>query len=318
MNGKFLTGIIMCLIAVISWGGMFPIMGDALMIMDPFYFTLLRYGSAAIILMLLLIAIEGKGKLSTDGQTGKILFFGAMGFAGFSFFVFLGQKLAGPSGAIIAAVMMAIQPLLGVIVNWVTKKTAPKLGTILFIITGFIGVVMVISKGDLRIFVSEDGNMFANLLILIGALCWVIYTSGGSSFPAWSALRYSAITNLYGIFSVIIIVGAATLAGWLQIPTVSMIEDVSGALIYTALIAGVLALFTWNYGNKILTPLNGILFMNLLPVTTFAISVIQGYHLSAFELIGALITIASLIGNNLYIRKLNKQATKLTNIKMAQ
>ena len=47
--------------------------------------------------------------------------------------------------------------------------------------------------------------------------------------------------------------------------------------------------------------------MNMVPVATFIITVIQGYHLTVFELVGALITITSLIGNNLYIRKLNKQ-----------
>ncbi|MFE0561808.1 EamA family transporter [Priestia megaterium] len=86
-----------------------------------------------------------------------------------------------------------------------------------------------------------------------------------------------------------------------------MIDDVSGSLLYMALIAGVLAVFVWNTGNRIITPINGIVFMNMVPVTTFIITVIQGYHLTVFELVGALITITSLIGNNLYIRKLNKQ-----------
>ncbi|WP_102349236.1 DMT family transporter [Bacillus sp. Marseille-P3661] len=319
MNGnKFLLGILMCLIAVISWGGMFPVMGNALTIMDPFYFTLLRYGSAALIFILLLIVLEGKGKLSTEGQTGKVFFFGTMGFAGFSFLVFLGQQLAGPSGAVIAAVIMAVQPLLGIIVNWVTKKAAPKFVTVLFMLTGLIGVVMVISKGDLRVFVSEEGNIFANLLILIGALCWVIYTSGGSSFPTWSPLRYTTVTTIYGVVSISIIVGFATLVGWLKVPTLSIIGDVSGALLYMIFIAGVLAVFVWNYGNKIITPINGILFMNLVPITTFIISVIQGYHLTIFELVGALITIASLVANNIYIRKLTKQISTQPKVKAAQ
>jgi len=34
-------------------------------------------------------------------------------------------------------------------------------------------------------------------------------------------------------------------------------------------ISGVLALFSWNAGNRALTPINGILFINLVPVTTF-------------------------------------------------
>lgn len=308
-QNKFFVGILMCLIAVLSWGGMFPVMEDALKIMDPFYFTLFRYGIAAIVLLLLLLSIEGKKNLATEGRSAKIWFLGAMGFAGFSFLVFLGQQLAGPSGAVIAAVIMAVQPLLGAIVNLVTKKVIPKPFTILCMVIGLVGVVMVISKGDLSVFVSEESNLFAYLLILIGALCFVIYTMGGSSFPQWSPLRYSAVTTIYGFFSIIIIVGFATLVGWLHVPSLKMIDEVSGSLMYMSLIAGVLAFFVWNIGNKIITPINGILFMNMVPVTTFIISVFKGYQLTPFELAGAIITIASLIGNNLYVRKLNKPAS---------
>lgn len=297
----------MCLIAVTSWGAMFPVMGNTLQIMDPFYFTLIRYVIAMVVLVLLLIVIEGKGKFSTEGKVKKLWFLGTMGFTGFSFLVFLGQTLAGPSGALIAAVIMAVQPLLGVIVNWITKKGAPKPLTVLFMLTGLIGVVMVISKGDLSVFVSEEGNILAYPMILIGALCFVIYTMGGNSFPEWSPLRYTTVTTIFGSVSNLILVGLATLIGWLKLPTLSMLEDVSGSLLYMALIAGVLAVFVWNTGNRIITPVNGILFMNMVPITTFIITVTQGYPLTSFELIGALITIASLILNNLYIRKLNKQ-----------
>ena len=66
--------------------------------------------------------------------------------------------------------------------------------------------------------------------------------------------------------------------------------------------------FAWNFGNKIVGPINGILFMNLVPVTSFVITVIGGYHISAFELVGCLLVIIALIANNLYNRyKSNKK-----------
>ncbi|WP_242169371.1 DMT family transporter [Priestia koreensis] len=302
-QNKYGLGILMCLIAVLSWGGMFPIMGDALKVMDPFNFTLFRYGLATLVLIVLLVGVEGSKKLATDGRLLRVWFLGTMGFTGFSTLVFLGQKLAGSSGAVIAAVIMAVQPLLGVVVNFVTKRVVPKFVTVIFMLTGLIGVFMVITKGDVSTLSSGDTNIFSYFLILAGALCFVIYTMGGSSFPHWSPLRYSTVTSIYGTVSILIIVVVATAFGWLHIPTISMITDVSGAILYTALIAGVVAFFVWNTGNRMITPINGILFMNMVPVTTFIISVIRGYDLSTFELIGAIITIASLIANNLYVRK---------------
>ncbi|MFJ7941883.1 DMT family transporter [Peribacillus sp. NPDC096622] len=302
-NNKFMLGIIMCLIAVLSWGGMFPIMGDALKIMDPFYFTAFRYVTATVVFVVLLLAIEGKKFISPEGKSGKLLFFGTMGFAGFNFLVFLGQKLAGPSGAVVASIMMAVQPLLGVMVNWLVKRVKPSGVTLTCMFASLIGVVLVITKGDLSVLFSEDANLFAGLLILIGALCWVIYTMGGDYFPSWSPLRYTTLTSFFGSISIVIIVGLATALGWLKIPTLTMVFDVSGALFYMIFIAGVLAVFCWNLGNKIITPINGILFMNMVPITTFIISIINGYNMPTVEVLGALITIVSLIVNNIYLRR---------------
>ncbi|TXR91252.1 EamA family transporter [Bacillus sp. SH7-1] len=312
-NNRFMLGIIMCLIAVLSWGGMFPIMGDALKIVDPFYFTALRYVTATVVFVVLLLAIEGKKFISPEGKSGKLLFFGTMGFAGFNFLVFLGQKLAGPSGAVVASIMMAVQPLLGVMVNWLVKRVKPSGVTLTCMFASLIGVVLVITKGDLSVLFSEDANLFAELLILIGALCWVIYTMGGNYFPGWSPLRYTTLTSFFGSISIVIIVGLATTLGWLKMPTLTMVFDVSGALFYMIFIAGVLAVFCWNLGNKIITPINGILFMNMVPITTFIISIINGYNMPTVEVLGALITIVSLIVNNIYLRR----QAKLTALKAA-
>jgi hypothetical protein len=46
-----------------------------------------------------------------------------------------------------------------------------------------------------------------------------------------------------------------------------------------AFCAGFVAVLSWNVGNKILTPLNGMLFINVLPLTSFAISALQGLAL---------------------------------------
>lgn len=66
------------------------------------------------------------------------------------------------------------------------------------------------------------------------------------------------------------------------------------------MISGVLALITWNAGNRALTPINGILFINFVPVTTFVISRLPGYNVSKLEVVGAVVTIAALVSNNLY------------------
>lgn len=253
MSKKYVYGLILCLIAVLSWGGMFPVMAPALKIMDPFYFTLLRYGSVAIIFAIILLIVEGSKAFKTEGHAIKLWVFGTAAFAGFSFLVFLGQQLAGQSGSIIASVMMAIQPLLGVLVGWLYRGAKPTVASLISMVIAAIGVFMVVTKGHISVLISGHNTLLAVVFILFGALCWVVYTAGGADFPEWSILRYSTLTAILGVCSVI------------------------GAI-------------------------NGILFMNLVPIVAFVITIINGYKVSAFEIIGCLITISALIGNNIYNR----------------
>lgn len=311
MSKKYLYGLILCLVSVLSWGGMFPIMTPALKIMDPFYFTLLRYGSVAIIFAVILFFVEGINAFRTEGHVIRLWLFGTSAFAGFSFLVFLGQQIAGQSGSIIASVMMAIQPLLGVLVGWVYRGKKPTIVALFSMIIAAVGVFMVVTKGHISILLSGHNTVLAVIFILLGALCWVIYTAGGADFPEWSILRYSTLTSILGVCSVIIVLTIATIFGWLQIPTFSQVAGVQNALIYMITLAGVIAVFAWNMGNRIIGPINGILFMNLVPITSFVITIINGYKVSTFEILGCLITISALVGNNIY----NRYATKLKGIR---
>lgn len=98
------------------------------------------------------------------------------------------------------------------------------------------------------------------------------------------------------------IVVLATLAGYLEVPAVETLSAIRWEMGYLIVISGVFAIFSWNAGNRALTPINGILFINLVPVTTFVISILSGYTMSTLEVVGAVVTIAALVSNNLYQR----------------
>ncbi len=63
--------------------------------------------------------------------------------------------------------------------------------------------------------------------------------------------------------------------------------------------AAVVAVLAWNEGVRRLGAPNGSLFINLVPVVTFAIAIAQGYRPGTAELAGAGITVAALVGANL-------------------
>ena len=64
-----------------------------------------------------------------------------------------------------------------------------------------------------------------------------------------------------------------------------------------------IAVVAWNAGVRRLGAANAALFMNLVPVTAFAIRIAGGYRPVAVELVGAALVVAALAGSNLALRR---------------
>jgi drug/metabolite transporter (DMT)-like permease len=306
---KYSTGVLLCLVATVSWGAMFPVMTGALRQIDPFTFTCLRYTIAGIVFVTLLVAMEGREALRLRGErVGLVWFLGTAGFAGFQFLVFYGQQLAGPEGALIASIMMATMPLLGILVNWLVRNVVPPRGAIGFILMSFFGVTLVVTKGHYAELARNPADYGPDALIIAGALCWVIYTVGAASFPGWSPVRYTTMTTLLGLSSTYAVTIALLGTGEVALPGGGDVATVAPELAYMSLVAGVVGVLAWNWGNKILTPLNGVLFMDVVPITAFTISALTGVIPAGAQVLGAVITASALICNNLYLRRVSARA----------
>lgn len=290
---------------------MFPVMTSALTYMDPFHFTAMRYAIAGLAFAALLLVKEGPKAFSLKGERVFLAwFFGSAGFAGFGFLVFLGQKLAGPTGALTASIVLATVPLLGVLANWIIRGVRPPTATLGFILMSLVGVILVISEGDVAALVSRPASFAAYLPLLAGALCWVAYTLGASFFPSWSPYRYTTLTTILGLSTVFVVTLVLNRIGYIATPSAADVISTAPHLLYMSLIAGVVGVLSWNIGNNIITPLNGVLFMDVIPVTSFTISAFTGVIPHPVQVYGACITAAALILNNLYQRRRLARAPK--------
>src|SRR3970040_1733613 len=82
-------GVLIMLITVLIWGGMFPVAKGALQTMDAFWLSTIRYGVAALLFAAILCWREGKAALRYRGKFLQASFYGVMGFSGFSILVFV-------------------------------------------------------------------------------------------------------------------------------------------------------------------------------------------------------------------------------------
>jgi drug/metabolite transporter (DMT)-like permease len=300
---QIIIGSMLCLIASMSWGAMFPVAHVALQHIDPFYFSFIRYLVVSFILVILLLVKEGKSSFRLEGRGKSLLFYGTMAFTIYNMLVFLGQHLMGESGVIAASIMEVLMPMIIIVVLWLSEKIRPSKHTLLNMGIALIGALLVITKGKLTFFIMAGQNMLPLLLIFIGVVGWVIYSMGGSQFKHWSVLRYSTLTCLLGSVISLIIVTVASVFQWLPVPDWNTLRSIKFEMSFMILLPGIVALLSWNAGMKRLSPLNGILFINFVPITTFIVMAFQGYQVSAYEIYGTLLVIYALIRNNVYQRR---------------
>jgi drug/metabolite transporter (DMT)-like permease len=280
------------LIAVLSWGAMFPIAAHALPQVDPFNITAVRYILASAIFLALLAAVEGSGALSLDGQGIRLFGLGSLGFAGFNLLAYVALLWSPPQDV---AVIVPTMPLVTALVRWVRGGERPTRVMLAASVTALVGAALVVTKGH---FTTLQGGA-GSLLTLIAVACWVTYTMEAESFPQMSPLRYTALTAALGTITIVVATAVADAAGWQQLPSIGEVRAVWWEIAFLVTFGAVIAVLAWNVGARKLGSANTALFIVLVPVVAFGIRMAGGYEPVPAELAGAALVIGALVYANL-------------------
>ncbi|MEV7330815.1 DMT family transporter [Micromonospora sp. NPDC093244] len=281
------------LLAVVGWGVMFPVLASALTRVDPLNLTTARYLLAAAVLVGLLLLREGAGALRHGGRTVEVVVLGVVGFAGFNLLTNLALEHAAPQQI---SLFVATTPVITQLVRWVRDGVRPKPLLLALSLVALLGVGLVITRGSLA-GLGQFG--LGGLMMISAVLGWGIYTHGASRFGDWSPLRFTTLTALSGTAAMLVASIGADAVGWQHAPAAADLVAVAPQLAYAVVVGAVIAVLAWNTGVQRLGAANAALFMNLVPVTTFAVQIARGYRPDPVELVGAAITIAALVAANL-------------------
>jgi drug/metabolite transporter (DMT)-like permease len=301
MNNQLLKGTGFLLFSALAWGGFFTVAKPTSLVVDANYMALIRYLPSSIIFAILLLIAEGKSAFQFEGKLFTLMMMGTMGFAGFNLFVFHGLEHAKPEHG---AVMMATMPMLTLLISWLWQGKKPSLLTLMMIVMAFLGVFLVITGGNIFNLIGNT-EIASDLMLLMGAVCWVVYTMGAAQFKGWSALRYTTLTALLGTVSITLICAVLTMMNLSEIPNLTTLWNMHWNIAYIIIVTSILAVLSWNIGIRSLGPVNGVLFINFVPVAAFIIGIILGHQFSVIEFVGAALVLTALITNNLYIRRVN-------------
>src|SRR5699024_12023676 len=118
-------------------GTMFPLATHAFQHIDPFYFTLFRYGFVTVILIPCLLWKEGRQAFRFEGKGWLLLFFGTMAFTVYNLLIFWGQDLLGNPGTMVASIMESSMPMISIITVWLLVRQGPHPSTCFCVIIAF-------------------------------------------------------------------------------------------------------------------------------------------------------------------------------------
>jgi len=299
-------GVAFATLTAVIWGGQFVVGKSALSRVDPYPLTTIRYALAAMLLIALLAAVEGRRAFALEGHGWRLFGLGSLGFAGFNLIAYTGLEHTTPQSA---ALVVALAPLVTAIALWVRDGVRPPRVTAVAMAVALVGVALVISRGDPASLV--DGSVGAgDLLVLIGVTSFVLYTLGAARYRDFSPLRYTTLTAALGWLTIAGATALGAVAGLVPMPSSGDVVAVSPEILYLVIPGAVIAVLTWNASIPRIGAQNTALIGNLIPVTTFVIEIARGYRPVPLELVGAALTIGALAANNLLVRRAAARAPR--------
>jgi drug/metabolite transporter (DMT)-like permease len=295
-RANLFAGLSWSVLSILCWAPMFSVAKRTLPHLDAFALATARYLVGVLLLVLLLVAVEGRDALRYQGKLAAATLFGLVGITGFNLCVWIGLAFTAPEHA---SIILALQTPLTALAVWLARGPRPAAFTLGCVAVAIAGVLLVVSKGRLAV---PAGSLLGDLLVLAGAVTWVIYTLAAGYFAGWSPLRLTTLTCIPGLAGLMLAHGVAIAAGWAGVPSGQAVASVAWQLAYFSICSVVLGVLGFNNAARRLGPLNTMLMLNVIPISVFGIEAALGRSFTALELAGAVVVIASLAANNLYLR----------------
>ena len=269
------------IIATFFWGTNFNAGAYIIAHQPPITASIERF-SLATLALLLFFGLRGQLRLSTlKNNWPAYLGLGVLGFTLFNLCTFFGLQSTTPiNGALILATTPLWTLVFGVI--WENEKLNGS--RIAGLLAGFIGVVLVITKGQiqtlLRLEVSPGDG-----IILLGSLAWALNMVGTRRLVNnATAIETTSYSMLFGTLALL------PLGFIFENPLQSLATanlSVHLAVVYLALCGSLLAYLLWFNGLEKIGSVRTAIFFNLAPVFTMLVATLTGTAPNIWQLAGA-------------------------------
>jgi drug/metabolite transporter (DMT)-like permease len=287
---------VLVMLATLFWGANFVLAGFVLADFSPQWSAAIRFGLAALILWG--FALWQKAPLLALIKTygWRYLALGLIGISGFNLLFFFAMQTAR---ADTAALIMATNPLLTTFLAWLLLREHPGWQRLSALPIALLGVVVVISDGNLTQLVQVQ-IVTGDWLMLIANICWAFYNVLNRQLLP-KEIHPTVNTALIVSAGALILLVIALLA---PSPLPTHFSPSTGLAMLGLVLGGtVLAYLFWNVGIARLGAGRTALFMNLVPVFAMLTAIGFGTYPTRMQLLGGLIVFCGLLVSMIPDRK---------------
>lgn len=266
------------LLVTAIWGSTFFVIKDAVSLMDPIDFLAVRFAIGALLPSILFL---GRLRRLSAGQWLIGLSLGAIyGFAQIAQTVGLRHTDASVSG-FITGTYVVLTPL----ILWVGFRARLHAATWVAVGLAALGLAVLSLSG-------LSGGGVGELLTLLGATLYALHIVFLDRWSRSMDAMSLATTQLIGVA---VVVGALGLPGGYQLPGSG---PVWAAILYTAVVAGIVTMLMQTWAQRHVTPTRVVLLMTFEPVFASVFAIWLGGESVTWRLVlgGSLVLAATLIG----------------------
>lgn len=270
--------------ATMFWGANFILAGMVMQDVPPLWAAAMRFILAAIMMLIFSLSQSGSLILPLRRSGPAFISVAGIGIVGFNLLFFFAMQSTSPTNG---ALIMATNPLVTTLIAYLVLSEHPTLRQWLALPLAFVGVMVVITAGNLQ-HLSSLTFSHGDILMLGANLAWALYNVLSRRYlPAGSALINTTLLMIIG--AVILVLIASTSGEHARLPGI----HASIALVLMATGGTVMAYLFWMTGITRLGAGRTALFLNLVPVFAMLIASTMGIAPTQAQLIGGFIVILS-------------------------
>jgi drug/metabolite transporter (DMT)-like permease len=250
----------MLTLATSTWGSAFIAGKVAIGSFEPATISFLRFFGAALLLFPIMWIVEKNVPKPTRKDWGLFALLGLTGIAIYNICFFLASKHAP---VIKSSLFIAANPMLIMLLSGVLLKEAISKRNVIGLLLAFIGVVTIITEGDLMVFFRFQFEPID--LVLLGAvITWALYSVLGRivlrKFSSIVSTTYAVGFGTLFLLPFSLLekpwhnIASSTLPAWLAIAHMSVFVTVLGFILY-------------YYGIQKIGAAKASIFINVMPVS---------------------------------------------------